>query len=295
MITPNLPKAIALTLLTALLGTLLSAGTKFLTDYLSVHVIICVQYAVGFFITLPILLRKGRAGFATARPGLHIVRGVSGLIAFYAFYLAIANVTLVEATLLRNSAPLCVPLILFAWMGVKIPKLRWLPLAVGFVGVLCILRPTPTGLSLWQLVGFGSAIFLAMSMICTRLLVATESNAAVVFYYFAIALLVSLPLALLNWQPAPWYVWLTLLAVGVGLYLAMQLYTISFRYAKPSVVAPVSYFGVAFAGFWGWLFWGQVPGLWTYIGVALVVVSAFLTLWIGGDEAPAAAVTPPRS
>ena len=275
MTTQSIPKAIGLTLLTGIFGTLVSAGTKFLIGYLSVHVIISVQYAVGLVICLPILLRQGKAGFATRRPGLHLVRGLSGLIAFYAFYIAIANIPLVEATLLRNSAPLCVPFIVFAWMGIRIPKLRWLPLGIGFLGVLFILRPTPGNISYWHLIGFCSAIFLALSMVCTRLLVTTESNAVIVFYYFGIALLISLPLAITHWRPAPWYVWPTLLAVGTGLYIAMQLYTLSFRYAKPSAIAPVSYFGVVFAGFWGWLFWDQLPAIWTYAGIALVVHALF--------------------
>ncbi len=277
----NIPKAIGLTLLTGIIASLVAAGTKFLTGFLSVHVIICAQFLVGLLISLPALLRKGRGGFATKRPGLHLLRGFCGLANFYAFIIAIAHIPLVEATLLRNSAPLCVPLIVLAWMGIRIPRLRLLPLAVGFLGVMFILRPSPNNISYWYLLGFSSAVFLAMSMICTRLLVATESNAAVVFYYFAIALVVSSPLAILNWNPAPWYVWPTLVVVGVGLYLALQLYTLSFRYAKPSVVSPVSYFGVVFAGFWGWLFWGQLPVFWTYIGIAMVVLSALLTLWIG--------------
>jgi len=284
LITQNIPKAIGITLLTSVFGTGISAATKFLLGHLSIHVIICVQYAVGLLICLPLLLRQGRSAFVTQRSGLHLLRGVSGLIAFYAFYIAIAKIPLVEATLLRNSAPLCVPLIVLAWMGIRIPRVRWLPLAVGFLGVLFILRPSLDTISHWHLIGFTSAIFLALSMICTRLLVATESNAAVVFYYFGIALLVSLPMAITHWQAAPWYVWLALIGVGIGLYLAMQLYTLSFRYAKPSVISPVSYFGVVFAGFWGWLFWQQLPELWTYVGIALVVLSALITLWLGDGE-----------
>lgn len=286
MIPQNIPKALAIALLTSLIASLVSAATKYMSGYLSVHLIISLQYAVGLGIALPMLLRNGRGkkSFATQRPGLHLIRAITGLISYYSFYLALVKIPLVEAQLLRNAAPLFVPLVIFLAVGIKIPKARYLPLAIGFIGVLIVLRPASGGAGIWHLVGLCSALALAASMVSTRLLVHTESAATVVFYYFTIALLVSLPLAMLNFSSAPLKVWGIGLMSGIGLYMAMQLYTVSFRYAKPSIIAPISYFGVIFAGFWGWLFWQQVPDTATYIGVIFVVCGAIITMWLPEDS-----------
>ena len=282
----NIPKALSIALLTSLIASLISAATKYMSAYLSVHLIISLQYGVGLGIALPMLLRKGYGlkSFTTQRPGLHIIRAIAGLVSYYSFYLALVKIPLVEAQLLRNAAPLFVPLIIFLAVGIKIPRARYLPLAIGFIGVIIVLRPTSGGAGIWHLVGLCSAIALASSMVSTRLLVHTESSASVVFYFFTIALIVSLPLAVMNFSRAPLHVWGLGVLSGVGLYMAMQLYTVSFRYAKPSIIAPITYFGVVFTGLWGWLFWQQVPDTATYIGIVFVVCGAIITMWLPEDS-----------
>ncbi len=282
----NIPKAVAIALLTSLIASLVSAMTKYLSAHLSMSVIICVQYGVGLCIAAPALLRKGRGFnvFKTQKPGLHFLRGVTGLLSYYTFYFALLEIPLVEAQLLRNTAPLFVPLLVFLVAAIHIPKARYLPLAIGFVGVLVVLRPGTSAFSLWHLIGLASGVALATSMVLTRLLVRTESDGSVVFYYFAISLLVSFPLALFNWTSAPWPIWAAAVGAGIGLYLAMQLYTLSFRYAKPSAIAPISYFGVVFAGVWGWMFWDQVPDIVSLVGITLVIFGAVITLWLPDES-----------
>ena len=250
------------------------------------HVIICVQYGVGLGIAAPALLRNGRgfSVFKTQKLGLHFFRGVVGLLSYYTFYFALVEIPLVEAQLLRNAAPLFVPLLVFLLAAVHIPKARYLPLAIGFIGVLLVLRPGTSNFNLWHLIGLSSGLALATSMVLTRLLVRTETDGSVVFYYFAISLVVSFPLALFHWTPAPWPVWAAAIGAGIGLYLAMQLYTLSFRYAKPSAIAPISYFGVVFAGIWGWMFWDQIPDILSLVGIALVILGAVITLYLPDEE-----------
>lgn len=275
----ELRHAVWLAVATSFVASLVAAGSKWASGYVSIHQLVASQYFVGFCLYLPLLLRGGKAAVQTGRIGLHLLRGLAGLGAFYAYYAAIQHVPLLEATLLRNSAPLLVPLIALWFLQVRIPASRWWPLLVGFVGVLVILRPLPSILSAWHLVGFAAAWLMAASMITTRLLTYTESNQVVLFYYFSVALLVSTPLALITWQVAPWWVYGVLLLLGLGLALALWLYTLAYRAAKPSVLAPVSYMSVVFAGFWGWLFWRETPDLFAGVGTLLVVVSAVMILW----------------
>lgn len=286
--TSSLQRAIAFSVLTSLVASLVAAGSKQAAHYVSVHVVIFSQYLVGFCLYMPLLFKRGRRAFETQRLGLHVLRGLAGLGAFYAYYSAILHVSLVDATLLRNSAPLLVPLLALWFLGVRVAAKRWWPLALGFAGVLVILRPLPENLSVWHLMGFAAAWMMAASMISTRLLTKTESNSTVLLYYFSIAIIVSAPMAIYTATKAPLWVWLLLIALGLGLALALWLYTLAYRAAKPSVLSPVSYLSVVFAGVWGWLFWGELPSIWSYIGTALVVASACVILWMGDDEAPVA-------
>lgn len=280
----NLQRAVLYSLLTSVVASLVAAGSKLAAHYVSIHVVVASQYLVGFCFYIPLLMRNGFGAFSTQRLPLHILRGLVGVGAFYAYYFAIGHVSLVDATLLRNSAPLLVPLLALWFLGVRVPAKRWWPLGLGFVGVLVILKPLPSNLNVWHLIGFSAAWMMAASMITTRLLTKTESSATVLLYYFSIALLVSLPLAMMHLTAAPWWIWLLLVALGVGLSLALWLYTLAYGAIKPSVLSPVSYMSVVFAGAWGWLFWQELPSIWSFVGTGLVVLSACIILWLGDGE-----------
>ena len=49
-----------------------------------------------------------------------------------------------------------------------------------------------------------------------------------------------------------------------------------------SAVAPFEYLRLPFAVFVGWLIWGEMPVIWTYVGAAIVIASA---LYIAQREA----------
>ena len=42
---------------------------------------------------------------------------------------------------------------------------------------------------------------------------------------------------------------------------------------------------VVLAGFWGWLFWGQVPDQWSLLGSLLVIAGGLLTIYLARGAA----------
>ncbi|MCV6587484.1 MAG: DMT family transporter [Marinobacterium sp.] len=280
---------IALGALLALASSFLMSTTAALIRYAStltsIEMIVLVQYCISLAVLLPWVLQEGSKGLKTDRFGLHLVRGLSGWVCFYAYYLALKHIPLVDATLLRNAAPLCVPLWLLFWLKVKLGWLKWLPLLVGFTGIGLILQPAGGALSFWHLVGFISAIALAGSIVTTRVLTGSEPTNRILFYYFLISALATLPLVLINLPPVPVEAWPPMVVIGLSVWLIMRLYTQAYRYAKASTLSPISYSGVVFAGFWGWLFWGQVPDIVTLAGVVLVVAGGIGSVVLGSKKA----------
>ena len=157
-------------------------------------------------------------------------------VCFYFYFFALSKISLLEATLLRNSAPLMVPLLIFLALREPVSRRSLPPLLLGFAGVVLVLRPGFAELSIWHLVALVSGLGLAISMITTRMLASTEPANRILFYYFAVSLMVSVPFFL--WQGGdvhlsayPW-----LLYMGVVIYLCFLLYTWAYRYASASVL-----------------------------------------------------------
>lgn len=273
-------KGIACMLACVFVTALAGAATKHIATAVPVTTIVCIQYLICLLLQAPVILRSGVSMLITEHKFTHLIRSLGGWLCFLCYYLAIDHVPLVDAALLRSASPLCVPVVIWLMMRQAIPSTQWLPLIVGFVGVGLILKPDTGTISIWHLVGFLSAVFLAVSMVYTRKLTFTEPGQRILFYYFLVSFICSLPLMLLGWRPFDWR-WLPyLLFIGLSIYIALWLYTKAYLYAEASVVSPFSYFGVIFAGFFGWLFWGHVPDISSLAGIALVICGGILTVVI---------------
>ncbi len=273
-----------LALATSVVVSLATAATKYTATYVSVEQIVFCQYLFSVLLMLPTLYRQRGRLLKTAHPGLHLVRSASGWLSFYTFYLALEHIPLVDAALLRNGAPICVPLLLFFWKGYKLPLIRWIPVLVGFVGIALVLKPEGSTFSVWHLVALSAAVALACSIVSTRMLTSTETTSRIIFYYFLFSSICGLPLAISHWQPIPLIALPLIAGIGLSIWLTMWLYTKAYSYAGATVISPISYCGVLFTGLLGWLIWGQVPSQSALLGAVLIIGGGITSVYLGGDK-----------
>jgi drug/metabolite transporter (DMT)-like permease len=272
--------AIYLSLLMVFIASTASVAAKYASARASTEAIVTVQYLVCMLLCLPLTLRPGLANMRSDRLGLHFFRGAVGVLGFYLFYGALDHIPMVDAILLRQSAPLSVPLVVWAWNREHITGSDWIPLLIGFIGVGIILRPSPEGLSWWHAGGFLSALCLAISMVATHKLATTEPASRILLYYFLLSLACVAPFSINDFGELRWQEWAAMLYIGVSIYYTLRLYTRAYAMAPAYAIAPINYFAVVLAGFWGWLIWFQVPDGWSLAGSALVICGGLLAVYL---------------
>lgn len=275
----NLRVATLFAILTSLVATTAAAATKYLTGYIDASVVVCTQYLICLITLTPWISRTGLRGLATEFPKSHLIRGFAGWACFYSYYVAIGKIPLVDASLLRNTAPICVPFFTFFIFGGRISAQGIVGILIGFAGVLFILKPEGDTISIWHGIGFLSGVTLALSMIYTRELAESEPSNRILFYYFLISLTLSTPLALVNFTNIPLKLWPALLFVGFSIFLTMKLYNHAYANAPANTIAPLTYFGVIFAGLLGWIFWGHTPDFRSLWGMLLVIGGGILAIF----------------
>lgn len=273
-----LQRAILLSFAMIVLASTAAAATKFASSTVATEVIVTVQYAICLLTCMPRLLRHSLASQHTNRFGLHLLRGIAGVAGFYFFYLALEHIPMVDAMLLRQSAPLLVPVVVWVWSREHISRSAWWPLTIGFIGIVIILRPSTQGLSAWHAAGFFSALTLAISMVATHKLATTEPASRIVFYYAVLSLVCVAPFSLGGFSGLSLSDWAALLYIGFAISLVLNLYTQAYGLAPAAAIAPINYFAVPLAGLWGWIFWEQVPDAWSLAGGLLVIAGGLLTI-----------------
>lgn len=266
-----------------LLASSAAAATKFASGRASTEAIVTVQYFICLMLCLPRILRHPLSRQRTTRLGLHLMRGVAGVLGFYLFYAALDNIAMVDAMLLRQSAPLLVPVVMWTWSRQRVARSAWLPLATGFIGIVIILRPSGAGMSWWHAAGFFSALMLAISMVATHKLATTEPTSRILFYYAVLSLACIAPFSIGDFGGLRAADWAAMCYVGFAIYSVLDLYTRAYGMAPAATIAPINYFAVPLAGFWGWVFWDQVPDYWSLLGGLLVVAGGVLTIFLAAS------------
>lgn len=268
----------------ALLFAAMGAAVKVASRELPNAMVVFFRNAVGFLALLPWLLRGGVANLRTRHFPEHVVRGLSGLAAMFAFFYAIAHLRLADAMLLNQSVPLFLPFVESVWLKETVPAQIFRPLAVGFLGLLLILKP---GTGLFQaaaLVGLASALFAAIAQVGIRRLTRTEPTTRIVFYFAVIATAVSaLPLVGVWVTPGP-RLWAVLLLMGTLATFGQLCLTRAYAHAPAARVGPFIYTGPVFAGLIDWLLWGTLPDPVSALGALLVGAAAMLALRMRHDE-----------
>lgn len=191
------------------------------------------------------------------------------------FRMPLANVTAVLQIL-----PLSVALGAALFLGEPVGWRRWIAIAVGFSGMLLIVRPGPEGFS-------QATLFALITVICATIrdLATRRMSAAVPSIMVSLMGAVSVTLfagfASLpgGWEPiAP--VNALKIAVAAGFILAAYLCSVMvMRVGEISFTAPFRYTGLVWALILGYLVWGDWPSALTLLGAVIVVTMGIFTLW----------------
>ena len=246
-------------------------------------IIVFFQNFISLVLFLPWVLRHGVSGVRTSRTGLHILRAIAGLLSQVLMFVAVKRMPLMDAVLLSNSAPLFIPLITWAWLKEKIGGIVWASLVVGFVGVILILKPTSALISNpIALIATSAAIFSAFALVTVNRLSVTETTERILFYYFLISSIASVPFAIAEWHTPTNSEWIYLVGIGIFMAASQLLIILAYRQASAGRIAPFNYSVVVFSGLIGWLVWKNTPDMLSLIGVVLVTAGGILSTKFGG-------------
>ena len=239
----------------------------------------------GVLTTVLVAVIAARMGALRARPtrrdwGLIGWRAVAEAGAAYFFLTALFHMPLANVTAILQTMPLTVTLAAWLFLREPVGWPRLLAIAVGFAGVLLIVRPGAADFnsySIYALVAVGFATL--RDLVTRRMSAATPSilvtlvTSAVVMAAFGLAGLGGEWVAMSDRE-----IGLTagagLMIIGAYLFAIMVM-----RVGEISVVAPFRYTGLVWALVLGWSVFGDWPDLLTLIGAAIIAGSGLFTFW----------------
>ena len=176
-----------------------------------------MRYAVNVALITLVLNPVRRPKVARSRRlGLQVLRSLLLFGTTALNFLALRYLQLAETVSIQFAAPLAVALLAGPLLGERSSRDRLAAIAVGFLGVLVIVRPGVGDVHPAVLFSLGNMVCYAFYVIITRKLAAYDSTATTMFYSGLAGLAVMAPAMPWLWAtPQTWQVWALLIGIGL--------------------------------------------------------------------------------
>ncbi|WP_281684607.1 DMT family transporter [Thalassobaculum salexigens] len=288
MVSPALPtsgssapaKAILMMIAAAGILTVNDAIAKWLTERYPVGQVLAMRGGLVVMMVYGWAIVSGRGSVLRVKSWpLHLTRGGLMAVSTFLFVTSLWLLPIADAIAISFAGPIFATALAALILGEPVGWRRWSAVAVGFAGVVVMVRPTPEMFRIVALIPIVAAFVGALRDIATRKLgTGGESTLMVLIVSTSIVAFAGLLTLPFGWvvptlpELGLFLVTSVLVAVAQGLMIE------SLRLGEVGLVGPFKYTSLLWALVLGLVVWGDVPGTWTLAGAALVVVSG-LYIW----------------
>jgi len=264
------------------LFSLLNTIARDLTLHLDVYQSQFLRYLFGLLVILPWVWRDGWRAYKPVNLAGQFWRGGVHTLGLVLWFTALPKISLADMTAIGFTGPIFIMLGAAWFLGEPMRKDRWIAAIIGFSGVLVVVLPKMSGDGGWyNLVMLASAPVFAASFLITKALTRYEKPGVIVLWQALTVTVLSLPMAIPNWQmPTPMQ-WLAFAVTGVLGTLAHYCLTRAFALADISATQSLRFLDLVWASVLGWLVFGDVPSQSTWLGAFVIL---WATVWIARRE-----------
>jgi S-adenosylmethionine uptake transporter len=271
---------VALYLLGVLLFALNDALGKWLVADYGVGQLMMLRSIGAGIVLAPMIASMSVDLFDFAQWRLQALRIVAMAADAFSFYLATRFMPLADVMTFYMASPLIVIALSAPLLGERVERFRWIAVAVGFVGVLVALRPSPQMFSWASLLAlFGSTMF-ALGQVATRKLRGSHWLPLIV-WQFAGAGLIGAATTPFAWTTPTRLDLGLMFLVGMVSMVCFIFITRALSMARAAVLAPLQYAAIFWATIIGWLVWRDAPTWPMLLGNAIIIGSG---LFVGARD-----------
>jgi drug/metabolite transporter (DMT)-like permease len=212
------------------------------------------------------------------KPHMQVVRGIFPVLGAFLMIAAMGRIPVADATATFFMSPLIAVLLAMLLLGERIGPEKWLALALGFAGMLVIVRPGSGAFDWAHVLALTTALTVALYQIFTSLVTRTSSAKTTLFFMAATATVITSCIVPFTWTSTPGNVWLHLAGTSALYAAGHGMYIMAHARAEASRLAPLIYFQLAGSILAGFIFYGQVPRIYTLLGGALIATGGCIAI-----------------
>ena len=271
-------KSILLILITIFLFSMMDATAKFLIQTYPSNQVVWARYMSQTVVSIIVLSPILHKVLITKNFMLQLLRSTFLFFATFFFFTSLKYLQLAEVNAIFQVGPIFViflsSMILKEYIGIQ--KLGGC--IVGMLGALIILRPGSDVFSIAMFFPVIAALCYASYVITTRYLSQGEPAATNFIYSSLIGTILASILVIPSWNPIKNEDLFIFSCFGLLGALGHILLIYAFRLSEASFLAPFIYMNLVYGSLWGFIFFDEIPSLFTITG-AIVIFSSGIYIW----------------
>ncbi len=259
--------------------TIMMAIVKLLGERMDVTQILLVRQIGMIIIVAPTIFSHFPGSLRSSHVGLQFLRIVLAIGAMLFGFTAAIHMPLADATAIGFAKSFFVTIFAMILLKEVVGPRRWAAVGIGFLGVLLMLRPGGGGeFSIYGLYALIGAACAGLVMVIIRLLSRTDSpNTILTYQALGVGVVMAVP-GIMNWVwPTP-FEWVLLVGLGLTAYVSQMANIWAYKLGEASVMASLDYVRLLYATAFGWMLFGHLPGISTWIGAAIIIAASIYTI-----------------
>ena len=251
---------------------------KIMLGTYTVSQLMVVRGAVALLVMLPVLWRQGLPILVRRdRPGLQLLRFVLAPAEASLFFWALITLPLADVITYYQAAPIWVTALSVFLLRERVGWRRWTAVFVGFAGVVLALHPEGS-VSLGALSALAGSVGYALYLIVTGKL-ATTPRAVLMAQQALATLLYGAAIMLFEgWAMPDRTDALLMVVLGLGSLAGNLCVNLSLRLGPAVSIVPFQYTMLLWGIVFGWVVFGDLPGVSGVAGAALIVGAGLFIL-----------------
>ncbi|MCY4447178.1 MAG: DMT family transporter [Rhodobacteraceae bacterium] len=258
----------------------MDATVKYLGDSYEVFQLIWIRFLGQSILVLFIVFAFYKKSLKTTSFGMQMLRSFFLFIGTVCFFVGVTTIELGAATAILQVNPIFIALGGYFLLGEQLGWEKIVGVSLGLLGTLIIIRPGSDVFTFWTLFPIAAAMGFAGYAIVTRYLSRSESVWNSLLYTTVIGAILSSFIVPFFWSPIAIGDLPFLLLIIVMGTLGQLFIIIALFWAPTTTLAPISYFSIIVATFFGMVFFNEFPDLFTYFGALVIMVSGLFVWWI---------------
>jgi len=285
----NLPKGVGFILLSAVSISFFNLFAKLGLEVTYFPLFIFVRFLLPFLLIIPFCLYFEKTLISKHNIHNQLIRAVVVFVMQFFVFLYLQEDTLTNTVMIWNSAPIFIPILSWLLYHHKASKVTWFATAIGFLGVVCIIKPDTGLLDLHGLYGLIAAILVGYSQVLYGINAVKQTKWQNLFFLYGFCSVLGFVVFLGGWAFAGngpiehsvkeiHYGKEILFFVLMAIASLLNQFSLAGAYfnARPMSLAPFIYVSIIVAGVLQFFVFNKVPEFLTVIGGVLIITAAFL-------------------